>query len=107
MFINEDINKIKNIFIKIFNNKINFDKFTKNKLINLCQTFNPQNNNYILYLKDNSTFEHKNQESKKAYLNDENNLGSEIKNNKIFELRKKSFNIFKKPINIFLGHIRQ
>ena len=96
MFINEDINKIKNIFIKIFNNKINFDKFTKNKLINLCQSFNPQNNNYMLYLKDNTKFEHKNQEVKNTFLDDKSNIALNIKNNKILELRKKSFNIFKK-----------
>ena len=96
MFLNDDINKIKNIFIKIFNNKINFDKFTKNKLINICQLFNPQNNNYLLYLKDNANFETKKQETNNTFMNDKINNNMETKKYRILDPRKKSFSIFKK-----------
>ena len=91
-FINEDIIKIKNIFIKIFNNKINFEKFIKNKLINLCQSYNPQNNNYMLYLKDSQRLE-----PKKEDINDNKTFNNiDNKKYKILDNRKKSFGIFKK-----------
>ena len=96
MFINEDIFKIKNIFIKIFNNKINFEKYIKNKLINLCESFNPQNNNYSLYLKENINIQQKNPEINNFFMNDKINNNIEAKKYKILDPRKKGFNIFKK-----------
>ena len=95
MFINEDTTKIKNIFIKIFNNKINFDKFTKNKLINLCQSFNPLNNNYSIYLKNEGNVDIKKQENINSFMNEKNNNMS-AKKYKILDLGKKGLNIFKK-----------
>ena len=82
MFVNENVSKIKNIFIKIFNNKINFEKFIKDKLINLCQLYNPQNNNYFMYLEGGVN---------DVFLQDK-------KNNKNKQ-RSKSFMIFKKDEN--------
>ena len=97
MFINEDIIKIKNIFIKIFNNKINFEKFIKNKLIALCQSFNPQNNNYTMYLKSEGNFHPKKQEANpNSFINDKNNNNQDVKRLKILDPRKMSLSIFKK-----------
>ena len=99
MFINDDIVKIKNIFVRIFNNKINFDKFTKNKLINICQAYNHMNSNYSFYIKNTPNSDNKKQEIKRKTTLDKNNNNidddSKIKKSKILTQRTKSINITK------------
>ena len=96
MFINDDITKIKNIFIRIFNNKINFDKFTKNKLINLCQTFNPINSNYSFYIKNTSNTEIKKQDLKRNATLENNDDDIIIQKTKILDPKRNSMKITKK-----------
>ena len=102
MFINDDITKIKNIFIRIFNNKINFDKSTKNKLINLCQTFNPINSNYSSYIKNTPNTENKKQDLKRRATFENNINGDDpiIHGTKILDPKRNSMNITKKVDSI-------
>ena len=89
MFINDYILKIKNIFIKMINSKINLDKFIKNKLIDLCNMYNIKDNNYFIF---------KEGDNKNLFLEDEDNINGNKKFKRI-DNRKKSSKIIKKYEN--------
>ena len=96
MFINDYILKIRNIFIKIINTKINIDKFVKNKLLDLCNTYNIKDNNYFNYKEG----ENNNDLKKQDFLDDYENISvNESKKYKNVDNRKKSYQIFKKDEN--------
>ena len=92
MFINDYILKIKNIFIKLINEKINLDKVVKTKLITICNTYDSKDNNYFIFKEGDNNFEIKNQYEPKDSIFDDNEVDS--KKNKY--TRHKSFQIFKK-----------
>ena len=93
IFINEYIVKIKNIFTKIINAKINLDKFVKKQLIDLCNTYNSQDNNYFIFKEGESNFEMKRKNENRELFFDEPENSMEIKRSKN---RQKSFKIFRK-----------
>ena len=98
MFINDYILKIKNIFIKIINTKINLDKLVKNKLINLCNEFNPQDNNYFIFKEGESNYEMKRTEGNAGLFFEERENSLDNKRTKN-DNRKKTFKMFKKDDN--------
>ena len=83
MFINDYITKIKASFIKLINSKINLDKSIKSKLIDLCNTYNPKNNNYSIFKEGENNAE--------INKNEKNNIFSEeiddAKNSKDIDFR--------------------
>ena len=94
MFINDYILKIKNTFIKIINTKINLDKFVKNKLIELCNMYNQNDNNYFNYKDEENFLSIKNKEPlKDSFLDNFVNVTVNKKYNN--EGRRKSNQIFK------------
>ena len=98
MFINDYILKIKNIFIKIINSKVNLDKLIKSKLVNLCNTYNPKDNNYFIFKEGENNFEIKEKEKiKNEFLFDDRENSFDLKKNN--DTRKKSFKIFKRDEN--------
>ena len=99
MFINDYILKIKNIFIKIINTKINLDKLVKNKLINICNSYDPKDNNYFMFKEGENNFESKNQFKDSIFDESENN-------DKKYK-RTTSFQIFKRDESEQENNIRK
>ena len=89
MFINDNILKIKNIFTKIINTKINLDKLVKKQLIEICNTYNAQDNNYFIFKEGDNNFETK-RKNEELFFDEPDNTIKRSKN------RKKSFKIFRK-----------
>ena len=96
MFINDYILKIRNIFIKIINTKISLDKIIKNKLIEICNTYDPKDNNYFMFKEGENNYEINKQDikNKDNALIDFDNI--EDKTIRRLQHRKKTFTVFKK-----------
>ena len=97
MFTNDYIKKIKECFIKVINSKKNLDKYIKNKLISLCNKYNPKDNNYFLFEEGENNCEKKYQEGeKKNLLFDIQEHSFDDKKYNKTTIRKKSLKVFRK-----------
>ena len=68
MFMNDNVKKIKDCFIKVINSKMNLDKYIKNILVSLCNRFIPKDNSYFSYEEGENNFEMKAKEEDKNSL---------------------------------------